>query len=224
VAYYLVRAKAAQALIAPSGLRMAQVLPGRTLCTIGSMAYLDNDLGQYHEVAITFFVHEPGARSLPAVGAAAAMLRGRLPVYIHQLPVDAEFSCAAGRGIWGFPKFMSSIDISRDHGLETVVLTVEGSHVLTQRVRLGGRRAFGERPQASFALRDGMLYRSPSTMSGELVGFRLGGARIELGDHPIAHELRSLGLPKKPLFSTAIGRMRGRFEAPTIFAARPFSE
>jgi hypothetical protein len=61
-------------------------------------------------------------------------------------------------------------------------------------------------------------------MSGERVGFRRGGARIELGDHPIAHELRSLGLPKKPLFSTAIGRMRGRFEAPTSFAARPFSE
>lgn len=216
VAYYLVPARPSQALIAPSGLRVAEILPRRALCTIGTMDYRDNDLGQYHELAITFFVHAPGARSWPAVGAAAAMLRGGLPVYIHQLPVDAEFSCEAGRGIWGFPKFMSSIDISRDHGLETSTLLVEGRHVLTQRARLGGGRVFGERPQASFALRDGMLYRTPSTMSGERVGFRLGGARIELGDHPIAHELRSLGLPKKPLFSTTIGRMRGRFTAPDL--------
>jgi hypothetical protein len=224
VAYYLVPAKAAQALIAPSGLRVARIFPGRALCTIGTMDYRDNDLGQYHEVAITFFVHEPGARRLPVVGASAAMLRGRLPVYIHQLPVDAEFSCEAGRGIWGFPKFISSIDISRDHGLETSTLAIEGSHVLTQRVRLGGGRVFGERPQASFALRDATLYRTRSRMSGERVGFRLGGARIELGDHPVAQELRALGLPKKPLFSTTIGRMRGRFDAPEIIPAPPLSE
>jgi hypothetical protein len=109
---------------------------------------------------------------------------------------------------------MSTIDIVRDRGVETAVLTVDGTHVLTQSVRLGGTGTFGERPQISFALRDGVLYRTPSVMSGEGVGFRLGGARIELGEHPIAEELRTLGLPKKPLFSTTIARMSGQFEAP----------
>jgi hypothetical protein len=213
VAYYLVSAAAAQALIEPSGLRVARTLPGRTLCAIGTMDYRDNDLGQYHEVAITFFVYEPGTRALPVVGGPLAMLRGKLSAYIHQLPVDAEFSMEAGRGIWGFPKFMSTIEITRDLGVETSVLTVEGGHVLTQQMRLGGARGFGEREQISYALRDGVLYRTPSTMSGEGVGFRLGGARIELGDHPIADELRSLGLPKMPLFTTAIGRMMGSFGA-----------
>jgi hypothetical protein len=51
-------------------------------------------------------------------------------------------------------------------------------------------------------------------MSGEGVGFRFGGARLELGTHPIAEELRSLGLPKRPLFSTTIARMSGKFFAP----------
>jgi hypothetical protein len=216
VAYYLVSAKAAQALIEPSGLRVARTLPGRTLCTIGTMDYRDNDLGQYHEVAVTFFVHEPGARALPVIGGPLAMARGKLAAYIHQLPVDAEFSMEAGRGIWGFPKLMSSIEITRDQGVETSVLTVDGAHVLTQRMRLGGTRGFGEREQTSYALRDGALYRTPSTMSGERVGFRFGGARIELGDHPIADELRSLGLPKKPLFTTTLGRMRGSFGAPEV--------
>jgi hypothetical protein len=55
-------------------------------------------------------------------------------------------------------------------------------------------------------------------MSGQGVGFRFGGARIELGEHRIADELRSLGLPKKPLFSTAIGRMRGSFGAPATLS------
>jgi hypothetical protein len=216
VAYYLVSAEAAQALVEPSGLRVARTLPGRTLCTIGVMDYRDNDLGQYHEVAITFFVHEPGARAVPVVGGPLAMARGRLAAYIHQLPVDAEFSMAAGCGIWGFPKFMSTIEITREQGVETSRLSVDGVHVLTQSMRLGGTRSFAEREQISFALRDGRLYRTPSTMSGEGVGFRFGGARIELGEHPIAGELRSLGLPKKPVFSTAIGRMRGSFGAPEV--------
>jgi hypothetical protein len=214
VAYYLVPAEAAQALIAASGLEIARTLPGRTLCTIGTMNYTDNDLGQYHEVAITFFVHEPGSGTLPVVGGAIDMARGRLAAYIHQLPVDAEFSCEAGRGIWGFPKFMSQIEISRKEDIEVSRLSVDGTHVLTQKVRLGGRRAFHEREQVSFAMRDQTLYRTPSVMSGEGVGFRLGGARITLGEHPIADELRSLGLPKKPLLSTTISRMSGRFDAP----------
>jgi hypothetical protein len=216
VAYYLVPAGAAQALIEPTGLRVARVMPRWALCTIGTMDYRDNDLGQYHEVAITFFVHEPGAFRVPVVGGPLSMVRGNLPTYIHQLPVDAEFSREAGCKIWGFPKFMSEIDIRRDRGVEESTLTVDGAHVLTQSMRLGGTSSFTERDQVSYALREGDLYRTPSTMSGEGVGFRMGGARLELGEHTIADELRSLGLPKRPLFTTAIAKMSGSFSAPEM--------
>ena len=213
VAYYLVPASAAQRLIAASGLRIAQLLPGRTVCTIGTMEYKDGDLGPYHEVAITFFVHEPGARTIPFAGTLLALARGRLGVYIHQLPVNGEFTREAGCTIWGFPKFMSEISIAREGGVETAVLRVDGEHVLTQTMRTGGARSFAERAQVSYACRDGVTYRTPSAMSGEGVGARLGGATLELGMHRIADELRSLGLPKRALFSTYIGSMRGLFYA-----------
>ena len=116
---------------------------------------------------------------------------------------------------------MATIDISRYRGVETSTLVVDGSHVLTQRVRLGGRSAFPERPQTSFALRDGILYRTPSATSGLRVGFRFGGPRLKLGNHPIADALRSLGLPKRPLFSMTIGHLSGQFDAPQIFPAPP---
>jgi hypothetical protein len=41
----------------------------------------------------------------------------------------------------------------------------------------------------------------------------MGGAELELGAHPIADELRSLGLPKPALMSMWMGKMKGRFEA-----------
>ena len=214
VAFYLVPARAAQALIAATGLRAAQVLPGRTLCTIGTMVYRDGDLGPYHEVAITFFVRKAGARSLPLVGGLVGVLRGSLGAYIHHLPVDAEFSRDAGCTIWGFPKFLAEIAVS-EHGAEqTSTLWVDGQHVLSQTVRMGGGRSFSDRPQVSYAYRDGALHRTPSTMSARDVGARRGGARLELGTHPIAEELRRLGLPKGALFSTFAGKLTGAFYAP----------
>jgi len=173
----------------------------------------DGDLGPYREMAVTFFVREPGVRSVPLLGAALGLLRGNLGAYIHQLPVDGEFTCEAGRVIWGFPKFVAEIAIFTGSDEQTSVLTVGGRHVLTHTVRTGGGRSFSNRRQASYAYRNGVVYRTPSVMSGAGVGARLGGGRVELGTHPLAHELRTLGLPKKALFSTFVARMTGAFYA-----------
>ena len=216
VAFYLVPAAAAQRLVDPTGLRVATVLPGRTLCTIGSVDYRDNDLGQYHEVAITFFVRQRGARTLPFFGTMLGLVRGTLATYIHHLPVDGEFTCEAGQTIWGFPKFMSQIDITESAGEQRTVLTADGRHVLTQTVRTGGARAMPARDQISYALRNGVLYRTRASMRGTGMGARLRGATLELGDHPIAAELRTLGLPKRALASTSIQHMAATFDAPVI--------
>jgi hypothetical protein len=213
VAYYLVSASAVQRLIDSSGLRIASVLPGKTLCTIGTMDYRDGDLGPYHEIAVSFFVRERDQWSLPLIGTAVDFARNRLGAYIHRLPVDGEFTREAGVSIWGFPKFMSEIDILSDGEQETASLRVDGQHVLTQRMRHAGIRSFPERRQISYALRDGVTYRTPSVMRGERIGARFRGASIELGEHPLADELRSIGLPQRALFSTYIGKMSATFDA-----------
>ena len=213
VAYYLVPAAAAQRLVTPSALRVALVLPGRTLCTIGTMDYKDGDLGQYHEIAVTFFVHERDSRPLPFIGTALGLLRGNVGAYIHRLPVDGEFTCEAGRTIWGFPKFVTEIALSSAGGEQTAVLRADGQHVLTHTVRTGGTRVLRNRAQISYGHRDGVVYKTLAVMSGEGVGARLGGARLELGTHPLAGELRALGLPKRPLFSTYMSKMTGTFYA-----------
>ena len=219
VAFYLVSASAAQRLVDPTGLRIATILPRRTLCTVGSVDYRDNDLGTYHEMAITFFVREHGARSIPFVGTLLGLVRGSLPTYIHHLPVDGAFTCEAGQTIWGFPKFMGEIVITRDGTTENSMLSVDGQHVLTQIVRTGGSRTMPAREQISYALRSGTLYRTRASMRGTGMGARLGGASLQLGTHPIADELRALGLPKRPLASTTIAHMSATFYAATTSEA-----
>lgn len=211
IAFYLVSAPAAQDLINPSGLKVARVMPGRTICTIGALDYKDGGLGPYHEVSITFFVHEPGSTYLPFLGPMLGMLRSNLSAFVYSLPVDGELTCEAGRAIWGLPKFVTDIDISSEGDTQTTVLKADGQHVLTQAVRMGGSRTIGDREQVTYAMRDGTLYRSTSTMRGERVAARFGGATLTLGEHPLADELRSLGLPKRPLFSTYMDKMTGEF-------------
>lgn len=211
VAFYLVSASAAQRLIAPSGLRVATILPGRTLCSIGAMDYKDGDLGEYYEIAVTFFVREQGERSLPFLGTVLGLVRGGLSAYIHRLPVNGAFTCEAGNTIWGFPKVVAEIDLSTTDGKQTAVLKVDGQDVLRQTMEASGARETLERTQISYAYRDGVLYKTPSVMSGAGVGAKLGGAELKLGTHPIADELRSLGLPKRPLFSTYMSKMMGTF-------------
>ena len=213
VAFYLVSAPAAQKLIDESGLRIAQILPGRTVCTLGTINYKDSDLDGYHELALTFFVHEPGSRPLPLISAAIGMARGSLSAYVHWLPVDGELTCEAGRKIWGFPKFVTQIDIEVEGNIERSTLTVDGELVLTQTVKMGGSRSFTDRKQIAYSLLDGVVSRIPSDMSAEDLGARLGGATLELGTHAMADELRSLGLPKRALFTTYMGKMSGRFYA-----------
>jgi len=213
VAFYLVSASAAQKLIAKSGLRIAQILPGRTVCTLGTMNYKDSDLDGYHEVALTFFVHEPGSRPLPLISTVLGMARGSLSAYVHWLPVDGGLTCEAGRSIWGFPKFVTQIDISTEGDTERSTLTVDGERVLTQTVRMGGSRSFTDRKQIAYSMLDGQLSRIPSDMSAQDLGARLGGATLEVGTGPMADELRSLGLPKRALFTTYMGKMSCRFYA-----------
>jgi hypothetical protein len=45
----------------------------------------------------------------------------------------------------------------------------------------------------------------------EIEGKSLGGGRLRLGSHPIAEQLRGLGLPRRPFVATWMGHLS--FEA-----------
>lgn len=213
-AMFVVPTAAMRRLIPCQQLHVPELFPGRTLCVIAAVEYRDNDLGQYNEVAVAFFVTHGGTRPMPLFGMVSAFRRHTIGSYIHRLPVTTTFSRDAGRDIWGFPKTVDAIEC-RDEGLRRACAwSADGKHVLTLSMPRGGRRHMAEMPQDNYAWRDGVLWKTPSVMGGDDVGIRLGGARLTLGPHPIADELRGLGLPKRALMSTWVEHMHARFEAP----------
>lgn len=212
-ATWLVSARAAQLLLPGPELEIAEVMPGRGLLSISCIDYRDNDLGDYNEVSIAFFVRERGAsRGLPYAGTAIDMMRGRLPTHIIHLPVNQSFTCEAGRTIWGFPKTVDEIDFDTSGDRALCTWNKDGHNVLRVSLPIGGKRSFPEQTLCTYSYIDGELRKTEFTSSAEDLGIRLRGADIELGAHPIADELRSLGLPKPALMSMWMGKMKARFE------------
>ena len=215
MATFLVPTKAAQRLIPGEDFEVVSTLPGRTPFALGAIDYKDNDLGDYNEVSMLFFVRPKGEPAgIPWVGALRDLVSGKLGTFIWKLPVNQSFTCEAGRGIWGFPKTVEEIDIRYPEGRCVCRLEMDGRHVFTLDVPSGGTRDNPEREIVSFTYIDGAPHRTRATQTGRGVRMGSGGATLQLGDHAIADDLRSLGLPKRALMTLWTEHMSGTFESP----------
>ena len=212
--FFLVPSAAARRLLPDDALSVIEFLPGRTLLSLGCIDYEENDLGDYEEVMFALFVRESAKGKAP--GFARAWLdfaRSRLGTYVHRLPVNQTFTCEAGRALWGFPKTVEEIRFDVRDGRVSWSLAMDGREVLSLLGKTGGKSKVPEMNARTYSYIDGRLHVTPFVSSASEVGFELGGAAPELGEHPVADELRSLGLPKRPLMTVWAGRMRARFEA-----------
>jgi hypothetical protein len=210
-AQFLVPVPAAQRIVDPTGLEVARLPGGRASLALSAVRYADNDLGPYHEIAVALGVrpHDAASGWRPSPTAPVT--------YIHRLPVNQAYTCAVGRGLWGFPKWVAEISYEQRRGATRSVLVDDGRFVLGLQV---GRGAVplpsGETAMACYSFADGVLRRTPWTTRNRLVRARPGGATVVLGEGDVADELRSLGLPRRAVMSVATGLMTATFGTPEI--------
>ncbi|HYD49153.1 MAG TPA: acetoacetate decarboxylase family protein [Terriglobales bacterium] len=203
-ALYLVSATAAQQLVPPP-FQIVEVAPGQAQLVLGFVDYRDNDLGDYYEVMIVFFVR-------PAGDPAAAE-----GTFIYKLPVNQSFTCEAGQRIWGFPKTVERIAIDSTGEIVRCRLEMAGEHAFTLSLP---RLACDAMPDMEIEMTTYTDHGGPHALAfaqGGATAINPGGAgvQLELGTHPLADELRRLGLPDAPLLlSTWVEHMRGSFGAP----------
>ena len=200
-ATFLVDADAAQRVIDETGLRVKRQARGKAVVSIALVEYLENDLGTYDGLALAFVVED--------VAGTPPGPKGSVSTYIHRLPVDGEFTCAAGRGIWGFPKWVADLDVTFDERGATAVLREGELEVLRVTMRRGPV-PLPRRPlhMNAYSYLDGVRRRQH---------IRPGGTSVEVGyGHPLADELRSMGFPRRSLVTIFDDHMRATFEAPQV--------
>ncbi|MBJ8344749.1 acetoacetate decarboxylase family protein [Antrihabitans sp. YC2-6] len=215
-ATYNVSAAAAQTVIAYSGLEVLRLFPGRAVCTLVFVDYVDGDLGPYNEFGVAFLVRDPVKRP-KLLGDVRAVLGGGAGVFIHRLPVDGEFTMAAGREIWGFPKELAEFETDSYAGGRRGILRKDGQLIVDLHVQQGVRLP-GSGMNTSldaFTSLAGVTRRTQWLMSPAGVRSRPGGARLSLGEHPWARELATLGLPRRAMLTSVIPELRMTFEDAT---------
>ena len=217
---WLVPASAAQAMIDYSGLEVAQPVPGRAMFSLAFVDYIDGDLDAYHEVAFSFLV-----RTHDATGASSAWDQARafrtagIGAFIHDLPVDQEFTREAGTTIWGYPKWIADIEVTSMNGATACTVFCAGQHQFTLTVRDRGLLPFPAEMPPTYSWREGILRRT--TWDLEVTGgtSRPGGARLTLGSSgPLVRTLRRLRLPRHALLSATAPHLASIFGAPEVIS------
>src|SRR4051794_5655029 len=199
-ALFEVDAAAAQALLPGNAFDVVEAAPGRAHFAVVVVDYRDNDLGSYREVGLTLFVR-------PRAG-------GEDGTFIVRLPVDQSFTCEAGRTIWGFPKTIESIDLAYGSDSIDCALSMDGELVLRIRLPRGGTDEAPPMSMTSYTVRGGVPCATAFEQrgSGGQMVFDSTGVELELGTHPVAKELASLGLPVPAFMSTWTEHMQATFE------------
>jgi hypothetical protein len=206
-AMFSVDANATQRLIDYSGLKVCQHRPGRAIANLMLARYFDGDLGQYNEFATCIMVNPPGsnARGPRALGEAGA--------FVHHMQVDQSFTLEAGRRIWGYPKIMADFTVSDSGHPFGFGVAIDGSLIAEMEFSRGlplPKKAF---PQSllTYTHLDDVTREIRARQQTSGVRARIGGAKLRLGDHPIAKELASLGLPRRALTTVSVANVEMTF-------------
>lgn len=184
----------ARDLLPGDAFEVLEVAPGQAMLVVALCDYVQNPWGDYDEVNLGLLVHPVGRPE--AAGA-----------FQWRMPVDQEFTCRAGNQVMGLPKTVEDLTFEYSgppgDGTVTVRLAMsdEPTDGPTLLVRLPRPSVDGAEATTEHAVTYSYLDGTPMELGldMELPPVLLDPAAvvIELGEAPLAQELRSLGLPER---------------------------
>ncbi len=189
----------ASALLQGTGLTPVRFFNGRALAGMGWYEYRKTDIGPYNEVGLAVAaVPEEQRLRLPLLQFFRGSASRTLGFHILDLPVTTDIACAAGREMWGYPKFVTQIpfDIRNDEVSAAVLHPNSGEPI----VRLSGRlRRSLAVPGFNLVLYSNLenaLLRTEVVTTGTVQSSLWPKLRVQTGpgSHPMADRIRQLGL------------------------------
>ena len=178
-------------------------LPGsRAMVGVAAFHYIDTSIGPYGEVGVVLpCVHseKPPPAILPG------LMEGSYPNFgtlVLHLPVTGTLPRDAGRGQWGYTKFVADMHFTFTPEFSQVRMNEEDRHILTMRVPKRGFVKNDRKPLITFSVKDGDLIKTVIPQRGAYrFALRPKDFLFDLGDHPVGDSIRDLGLSARPLQS-----------------------
>ncbi len=202
--FWVDRARAAPQL-AGTGLEPAHFPGGRTLYGLAFYDYRKTSIGPYHEVGSALAVQREG-ETASAFDLFRPPSGRRLGFHILDLPVSTAIADAAGRELWGYPKFVTEIPERFAPGeFSGAVMAPDGSGEI---LRLEGRAHWiVPVPSVDLLLYSHLGGQMLRTAADVKAPTRIAGGgtfRLTLGtSHRMAESMRALGLEGARPFAVA---------------------
>ncbi len=202
-AFFSASEERVRAVLPTSTLEPAILTKGRTLLGIAAFNYLETTVGPYGEVAVVVPVVHKG-RNLPTI---PLLLETRYPGFgmlVLHLPVTDIVPRDAGRGEWGYTKFVADMEFTVTPEFLQCRLAEEDSAILTLRVPRKGIVKRDSKPLVTYSVKEGKLIKTTIPQKGLfLLNPGPWGAFLELGDHPVAQSIRDLEINPRPIITRA---------------------
>lgn len=204
-----ISAAKARALLPGDALRPVRISPRRALILVQAMEYTDKTTDPYRELAVSIPVLRSPRLEVPGGSLAAWLARSGGGSYITHLAVDTEEARLIGWEILGFPKFLATIELGETRNEHIAEASLDGQSILTLAVAKAARHRSQRRDFSIYSLSpvENRLFHIPY-QSEATVGATRGSrsARLHLGSHPVAGELRDLHPAAAPLLALDIPR------------------
>ncbi|RQO56270.1 hypothetical protein DBR47_17150 [Paucibacter sp. KBW04] len=223
IAMFWVELEAARKVLAATGMSPIQFASGKALLALAFYEYRETAIAPYNEMGVAIAALPTGQRapSLPLLSLFYGLDRERAGFYVIDLPVTTAVACAAGREIWGYPKFVTPIgfELNQKHFNGTVSRPEGGGDLLS----LSGKAGMA----MPGPLLDLVLYSSLNSKTlRTLVNTRGGGQialpgslrlRVSRSEHPMVQRLLALGLEQaRPAFVSYTHKLQLRLNAGAV--------
>jgi len=191
-----------KALMPSDRLHPVRLSGSRGVVGIAAFNYIDTSIGPYGEVGVVVPSVYGDSPPLPVW---PLLREGNLPGFgtlVLHLPVTKTIARDAGRGEWGYTKFVADMKFRNTPGHMQVALSEGSEHILTMRVAKKGLAKKDNKPLITYSVKDGRLIRTTIPQVGTFrFSLSPAGSFLKLGEHAVARSIRDLGLSAKPLMS-----------------------
>ncbi|HID39403.1 MAG TPA: hypothetical protein EYP36_07795 [Calditrichaeota bacterium] len=216
LAFYLTDYKKVQKLVEPLGFMAARFLNGKAMVGFAFYEYRKTDVGSYNEVGLATAIYAPDRPrpllSLPQLK--KNVNRRKMGFYIHHLPVTTAIANAAGREIYGFPKFVTELPFElTDSHFKGIVKDEQGKEIVTLegKVKKGIRMSGFDLLLYSYL--DKNLMRTVVDVKARFNTSFFPDWQLTLGkgDHPMRQTIKDMGITgKKPFIVQTTHHFRSR--------------
>lgn len=183
------------------GLQAVRFGNGKALIALALYEYRTTSIADYHEAGVAIAVVPQGVQqpTWPLLSLFRSLDKNPVGFYVIDLPVTTAAACAAGREIWGYPKFITPIDFSLQGGRFDGAVTdpTDGNPMLTVRGKAGLTVPGPLMDLVLYSPHQGQMLRTlVNTRGGARLGLA-GSIMLEVSNssqHPMAQHLVALGL------------------------------